>query len=175
MNMDRLIARAQPETLGTEVNGGANSDRAEIERARLCLGCGHEVLDGVEALRRRDDQDIRYIPDRGNGGEIARHVIGKIGIDRGCDGVSGRIHQDGVTVGLGLRDQRAADRAPGSAAVLHHDRLAKLRRELLQHDAGHDVGRAAGTEWDDRANGLSRPTFRRGAVPDAEQTRKDKQ
>ena len=48
-------------------------------------------------------------------------------------------------------------RAARAAAVLDHDRLAELRRHLLEHDARDDVGRAARPERNDRADRPRRP------------------
>jgi hypothetical protein len=70
------------------------------------------------------------------------------------------MRQHGVAVGIGARHQPGADRAAGAAAVLHDDRLAELMRQRLEHDARHDVDRAARRERDDGADLFRRPGLR---------------
>jgi hypothetical protein len=45
----------------------------------------------------------------------------------------------------------------GAGTVLDDDRLAELRRELIQHGAPGQIGCAAGGQRHDRADGFRRP------------------
>ena len=74
------------------------------------------------------------------------------------------VGQNGVAVGFRLGDRSHSDRIAGTRAVLHHDRLAELRRNLLQHQTRHDVGRAAGGQRHDHADRLRRPALRPGML-----------
>jgi hypothetical protein len=64
-----------------------------------------------------------------------------------------RYHDD-LRAAPGARRRRDPDIAAGAAAVLDHELLAELASELLRHDAGDDVGRAAGRERHHQADGL---------------------
>ena len=58
-NVHRLYSGAGGESFGAQMGGGADADRGESQGARVCLGRCDEVCDFLEALCRRDDQDVR--------------------------------------------------------------------------------------------------------------------
>ena len=55
-----------------------------------------------------------------------------------------------VAVGGGVRDRFGAEIAAGAGAVLDHELLAEPLTKLLRHDAGDNVGAAAGRERHDQ-------------------------
>jgi hypothetical protein len=61
-----------------------------------------------------------------------------------------------VAVGCGLGSLRGPGRPCRARHVLDHDRLAESAREPLCNQPGQDVGRAAGRERHDQADGLLR-------------------
>ncbi len=131
------------------------------ERARL--GGGDQLLQRLDALGRRDHGHVGDGAERDDRREIAGRIVGDVRIGRGRRGMRGGVDQDGVAVGLGLRDQGGADGAARSSAVLDHDGLAELGRERIEHDAPDDIERAAGRERDHGADRSRRPGLREGA------------
>jgi hypothetical protein len=63
---------------------------------------------------------------KNDSGKVVRRIIREIWIERGRDRVCGAVGQDRVTVGLGFRDEGAANSATGTGAVLDNDALTDL-------------------------------------------------
>src|SRR5262245_3398246 len=76
---------------------------------------------------------------------------------RGRDCVPGGIDKQRVAVGVGLRYGGGPDRESRTGPVLYDDGLAKLDRQLLEHDARNDVGDASSSDWHDRLQRFRRP------------------
>ena len=73
---------------------------------------------------------------------------------RRIDGVRRRGRdQQRVAVGLGVLDLHGADRARGAALVVDDHGLAELLGQLVGEHAADDVGRPAGRERHDEADG----------------------
>ena len=126
-------------------------DRAEAGRADRCICPGLLLtsatrlftsvagIDGCTPSMRRRHADLR---DRR---EVAHRIVRHLAVEAGIDGVSGhRRHQQRVAVGSGFRDRVGADIAARARPVLHEELLAEQLRHPGAHDAGDDVGRAAG-------------------------------
>ena len=125
------------------------------------------------ANRRRGvhHQHGRVEGDAGDADEVAQRVVRRrleMRIDGG-DAGGGEIER--VAVRRALGDELGADRAVGAGAVLHHDRLAERRAQLVGEEPRHEVGGAARREADhqlDRAGGVVLRGGRRIRCSDAE-------
>jgi hypothetical protein len=69
---------------------------------------------------------------------------------RGC-GV-----QDGVSVGIGLRDHLRRGVGAAARAVFDHDLVPPHPRQRLRHQAGGDIGRPAGRQRHDQPDEAAR-------------------
>src|SRR6185295_1326069 len=87
--------------------------------------------------------------------EIAQRVVLQLLVQvvAGYMGGDG-LYEKGVAVGLALRRDGGAGRAPRARAVFDDELLAHLVRELGQHDARRDVVRPAWGKRNDHAYGL---------------------
>ena len=147
-----LELRREAEALAVEMGGVAGTGGGVVDRAGIFARVVHEIGERLVALLRIDRHHHRHVAERDHAGEIGEHVERQLRARRRRDGVGRGIGQDGVAVGLGLRHRRHADGVAGARAVLDDERLAELRRHLLEHRARHDVGRGAGGERDDHAD-----------------------
>ena len=121
-DMQGLDARAETGTVRR--SGGLRCRRPtdeKVNRARLCFGGGDQIAGGLEALRRRNDQDARRTAKRDHGGKIPRRIVAEVRIKRRRDGVRVRVDEQGVAVGVRLGDEAGADRSACAAAVLDDD------------------------------------------------------
>ena len=41
--------------------------------------------------------------------------------------------KNAVAIGIGLHDQRRAERAAGAGTIFHHDGLTELSRQMIEH------------------------------------------
>ena len=107
---------------------------------------GHGLL-GHDRLRCVvDDPDLR---------EARCRVVFEARIERGCRRLGPHIaDRDGVTVRLGLDGAGHPDGPAGAADILDDDWLAERARHMLPHQAGDDVGRAAGRKRHDHGDRL---------------------
>src|SRR5262245_41601783 len=74
------------------------------------------------------------------------------------------MHQDGVTVGCGLRHKRSPGGAARARAIFHYDRPPDLTRELVEHDPADHVLGVAGRQRDDGVDVLRWPGLRERRV-----------
>jgi hypothetical protein len=72
-------------------------------------------------------------------------------------------HHQRMTVGVGLRHVLYRNNPEAAGFVLDHDRLAQDLLHPFSDDSCGRVGRAAGRERDDNANGFGRKFLRGGA------------
>ena len=152
-------------------NGRSAGARRAVEDGAARLPAGvHEGFHGLVFRIGRDDE--RYARERGDGGEILGHVERQAGIGGCHHDVRCGVHQQGVAVGFGFRDQARADRRAGAAAILDDEGLAGLLADLLEHGARGDVGGAAGGERHDDPDRLpGRPVLCRRGCRSDQQTR----
>ena len=66
----------------------------------------------------------------------------------------GGMGEQRVAVGVGLGDDCGAERAAGADPVFEDESLAEVGSDMLENRARHDVGRAAGAEWNDDVDRL---------------------
>ena len=101
-----------------------------------------------------------FLVRQGDRREILLRIVGQIGHHQGIHH-HGDVHGDEqrVAVGRRLRHQLGADRGIAAGAVLDHHRLPPMLGHFRTHDAGDGVGRAAGRERHDHADGVARIIF----------------
>ena len=157
---------------------GADTGGAVLDGAALRLGEGDQVLDGLPALGRQDDQHIGVLADHQRAGEVPGGVVGHVGHDPGRDGVGRGIGEDGVAVGLRPHHGADAQGAAGTAPILDHDGLSQLHGEEIEHGTGDHIGRTAGAERNEGLDRLGGPGRRglggRGGHAEAHRGRDDR-
>ena len=76
-------------------------------------------------------------------------AVGQAAVERRGARMANVVHHQGMTVGPRLRYAGGGDGAAGPRDILHHNRLAKILRHTLGHNARNDVGRPTGGEGHD--------------------------
>jgi len=116
--MDEVGRGLGLEQLHREVRGRAVAGRAVVELAGVGLRMADELGDGAHGEVVPDHEHMLQIGEPGDGGEVLRLVARVLQEDvvRGVGLV--RRQDEGVPVGLGLRDLPGADRAGAAADVL---------------------------------------------------------
>ena len=143
------------EQFAGQVDRRAAARRAERDLAGIGLGIRHQLLDGLERLRRIGHQQVRHQRHARERGEILDRIEPQFRVQALVDGVGAdRAHEDRVAIGRGARHELGADIAAGAGAVVDDDRLAKVLADELPQHARQDVGGAAGRERDDDRDGL---------------------
>ncbi len=151
----RLESGTQAKTLHGHVDRAADTDRSECNWPFLSFG--DQLLHGFDVFRRRDDQDIGQISERRDRDKILDRIILQVGDRGGRDDMGGGMGQQRVAVGIRPGHRARGDRAACARPVFDNDRLAELRRHLLENNSWNDVGRASRAQRDDRADGPAWP------------------
>ena len=137
--------------LARQVMQRADAAGAEVQLARLRLRERDVFLEVRDRQILVDQHHQRQAADDGDVAEILARVVGLVRHQRGVDRLRGDSGgEPRVAVGRRLRDDVRADDPAAARPVLHHERLAELRLQLIGERAGQDVrgarGRRAGNE-----------------------------
>ena len=93
----------------------------------------------------RDDQHLRHRGDESDRCKIAQRIVMDVGHDmRRHRHRAGRRQEKRVTVGIGLGDEFAAERAVGPGLVVDDDALPERRLHLLGDDPADKIGGTSG-------------------------------
>ncbi|MNT08440.1 hypothetical protein D3C72_1431830 [compost metagenome] len=143
------------EEFAVQVADAARAGRGIGVLARVRLQQGDELGQVLGRHRRVYRQHVRHVHQVGDGHEILERVVGVLGVGRrvGGHGADGGYAQ-GVTVRGGARDGVRADGPTAAAPVFHHNGLPELAAQAFGHDAGNDVGGAAGGKRNNQADGF---------------------
>ncbi len=131
------------------------------------------TADGSEgqALAARQGDELRHAPGcqpgwyqdhernrrhHGDRREVAHRIIGKLRLEARIDRMAREHHQQRVAVGTGAGDRFGADDAARARTVLDHHGLTQPLGQACCHDAGEDVGDAAGAGGNDNPHRLGR-------------------
>ena len=149
-HMNDVEPGAGLEQLHREVRGAAVADAAIVELTLLLFRNANEVGQGRGAELRIDDQHVGRGRDQRHRCQFLQRVVVETLAEqrRGHERPLDR-EQQGVAVGLGLRDDTGAEVAAGPRSVVDDDRLSERLAERLGDQAGDEVGRAAGWKWHD--------------------------
>ena len=152
-----------------QVRRGAETLRAPADLARIGLGVGHDLGHRFHRQVRVNRDDQRRLDQLADRRKHLDRIVADVGVHRRAGGQrSARRHQERVAIGIGGRDELAADAAAGAAAVFDHDGLAEHRAEPVGDDARHAVGRPARRERHDHLDrfpaGISLRVRKIGAV-----------
>jgi hypothetical protein len=141
-----------------QVPKAAGADRSEGHG--LFFRRGEHVAEIAVGLRRVRDDRHRRRADQHHRRDVLQRVEGNVRDERRIHGV--RIEDDAQRVAVGRRggDGLRADGSGCAAAILDHELLAELRRELRGEDARDLVDRAARREGDDDLHRLRGPRLR---------------
>ena len=153
----------------------ADAAGAVAELARIGLGVGDELGDGLHRHVVVDQQDERQMRHHRDRLEILHRVVGDLLVERRIDRHrrAGR-HQQRVTVGRGFRHRIDADLLAGAGPVLHHERLAEPLLPRQRRHPRQDVGRAGRRERHDDGDVVGRVVLgRRARRAAGEQSHRD--
>ena len=160
-----LVLVRNLEQLAGEMMGGAGAGGAVVQLARVGLGVGDELGQRLgRDLIRIDDDHLRRPRDQGHRNKILLDVVIEVGIERRCNGVMRRAHEEGVSVRSGLGRGRCANGAACAGAVFDQHAFAQLCVELGCERARKGIGAAAGRERHDEGDGLVRPCLGLGVA-----------
>lgn len=144
-DVDHLDLLARLEHQAGEVLRAAVAGRRVRQRLGLGLGGGEHGAGGRELQAVLDDQHHRLVGQLGDGGEVGLRVVGQRLEDADVGGQErGRRGHQRVAVRRRLGHHRQADAARGAGAVVDHEGLAGLGRQLLADQARDHVDAAAG-------------------------------
>ena len=90
----------------------ADTNRGEVQRARLGFSDGDQIANGLEALGRRNHQDARRYAKRDDRRKISRWMVAKVRIKRRRNRVCGPMGQNCVAIWVRLGDEGCTDRTP---------------------------------------------------------------
>ena len=99
------------------------------------------VLAGTRGI---DLHDVRNPDDTGHRHDIAHEIERQLVVERRVDPVGGIDQQQRVAVRRRVHDDLGADIVAGARPVVDDELLAEPLRQILPHQAGQDVDRAAG-------------------------------
>jgi hypothetical protein len=138
----------------------------EADLARVRLGRGDQLGQGVVREARMAAQQVGLRADPGHGFEVGHGIVGGAGVEMRHQRMARDIaQQHRVAVRRRLRDIVGGDRAAGAGPVLDHEGLAEGLAELGGETPRDIVLRAARRERADDAHTAIGPvvTLRRGA------------
>ena len=148
------------EQLAGDVLHRAAAGRGHVDLARIGLGVGDELRNGVDRERGMHLHHVRHADDAGDRRHVADEVEIELLVERRVDGVRGRDEQQRVAVGRRAHHRLGRDVAAGARPALDHERLPEPLGQPLADEPGEDVGRAAGRKADDDAHRPGRPGLR---------------
>ena len=136
-----------------------------VQYARLGLGRGDKLRQGLDAGRGIDDQHAAAFDHGGYRDQIAHGIVGHMDevrchTDRQVDG-----KQERVAVRLGLNRRLRPDRARRARTIIDHRGYAPILRHFLRVEPDHEIGRPGRKRQDEvnRARGIcirNRPKWR---------------
>jgi hypothetical protein len=170
--MDDVRARAHLQQLEGEVVHAAGARRAVVELSRLLPRQREESLHAVGGETRVDDEHERADGDRRDRDKLPQRIVTGIARGRGDGGKRRGDEQQGVSVGLGLRDLGRSDGSAGTRAVVDHDGRRHRLAQLLRHQrATASVPAPGGNSTTRRIDAQGRPGSRPAPWQAAQQHR----
>jgi hypothetical protein len=127
----------------------AGAVRGHVDLARIGLGIGDQLGDGLRRERRRHDHDERRRADIADRRDIADEVEAEIGVQQVAERVRRRDLEQRVAVRRGADHRFGRDIGAGAGLVLDDELLAQPIRQRLPDQPRGDVGRAARRIADD--------------------------
>jgi hypothetical protein len=162
--MEEVDARFELEKLARQVHGAAQSRARVRQLTRLLPGKRNHLRQIAGRKRRRCGDEDRRRAGQGYRREIPQRVVRHLLAQRRQDDERGDHHAEGMAVGRGACDVLHAEQRSGARLVVHDDRLAPHRLQLLRVDARLDVDRAARRVRHDEVDGAGGEGLRgRGA------------
>ena len=131
---------------------GEGSVGGIIVLSGVCLGCGHKLVDGLDAGVGVYGEAQPHIGDLHHSAEVGQRIAGLLDLRRGREGGYCR-EAEGIAVGTGLGhvEHGGGPRAAGLADDVQRDLVLVLK--VLGQDAGCDIHGSAGAERDNDGNG----------------------
>ncbi len=143
-HVQHLRTRRAGEELRGEVVGAAVPGRRVLDRIRLRLRGGDELVDVAHRHRRVGNQHVGHVSRERDGLEVVDPLERHVGHEEGIHRVRRhRADEDRVAVGRRLGDLVRPDVAGGARLVLDHRRLAPALGHLHRDQPREHVGRPA--------------------------------
>ena len=150
----------EAKALGGQMGRGPDPGGGVVDRARLGLGGGDELLDRFDVLVGRDHQNQWHVAERRDAGKVLHRIIGHV-LDRRRGHQRVGMDQDRMAVRIRLGHGADADGPAPARPVFDDDGLTDVGRDVLEHRSRKQVGGAAGREWHDDLDALGRPNLGR--------------
>ena len=132
--------------------GAPDAGRGHVDLARIGLGIGNELRDGLGWHRWIDHHHGRNANDACDGLDILDEVELERVVKRPIDGVGLRDPNKRVAVRRRLHDCLGGDIGAGARPIFDDELLAKPLRKPLSDQSGGDIGRSASGKADDDAH-----------------------
>ena len=137
------------EALRGKASSGTETRRSETYFAWIGLNVGNKFLDVLHRHRRMNDENIRARAGQRHRRETFVDVIRHLFIETRVDDDTGADHEQGITIGSRVSDQRHAEIAAGAGVILDIELFAQAVAQLLCDQACHHVGGAGRRERHD--------------------------
>ena len=131
------------EQLAGHMQRRADAARAHVDLARIGLGVGDELRNGLRRQLRSNHHHLRDANDAGDRRRVAQKIEIEMLIKRGVDGVRTGHQQQRVTVGRRLHHRLGGDVGAGAWPVVDDELLAELFGQPFRRQPRHGVGGAA--------------------------------
>ena len=148
MSTPAIILNSSPATWDV----GAVAGRRHVDLARIGLGVGDELGNGLGRNRWIDHHDNGNAADARDRRDVADEIEIELVVERRVDRVRRSDQEERIAVRRRAHDRLGGDIAASARPVLDDELLAEPLRQPLTDQARDDVGRAAGGEADDDAH-----------------------
>ena len=138
------------------MSAGAYTRGAVGEPARLRFRQRDQFAQVARRHRRMHDQHIRLRGQYGDGRKILRRPIRQLVVEERIGGITECHHQQGMTIGIRLGDDLAANNAAGARTIVDHQRLTPAFRQFLRQHARQNIECATRCRGHDNAHGALR-------------------
>ena len=131
---------------------GSAASRGHVDLARISLGVGDELGNGLGRNRWIHHHDTGLAADARDRRDVAKEIVIELIVERRVDYVWCTDEEERVAVGGRAHDGFGGDIAGGARPVLDDEWLAEPLRQPLADQAREDVIRATGGKADDYAH-----------------------
>src|SRR5262249_12105536 len=155
-HMNEVDASHHLKELAGDMDRGSDTARRHVDFARVDLGIGDKLGNGVGWNRWVELHDERHADDARHRRDVAYEIEVEVVIECHIDRIGRSDLQKRIAVRRCLQGCLSADIAGGTRPVLYYELLAEALWQPLRHQARHNVGRAASGKPNDDAHGTGR-------------------
>ena len=140
------------EQLAREMGRSSDPGRCRGELAGIGLGISDELGNRLGRDRWVHHHDVGGSDDARDRGNVADQIEIELFVECRVDCVESTDHEQRIAVRRCAHDRFCANIAAATRPVIDNKLLAEAIRQPLTQQTGNDVGRSAGSEWDDPAH-----------------------